>query len=580
MDAGHESVGARGLGPARRWIVLAALTVVALVLGIVGFERLPEGPRWSFGDSLMRSIQLFVFESNAPAPPIPWQLEIARFLAPAITAYAAVLAGLALFRDELRRLAIRLRARDHTIVAGLGGKGFRLASRFHRNGAHVVAIERDPAAPAIASCRERGIAVIVGDATDPRILAGAALARGRNLFVVCGDDGANADVAFAAQRAVGHAADAPAAFVHLDDLDLWRHLKGHQMASGEQPAVRTEFFNVADAGARLLLEHHPPFEPGEPAAHVVVCGTDGIGESVVLHVARRWLSDRGGPADLLRLTVTGPDAEANRARLLTDHPRLGEICDIHAGDPDPDGPSPTAAYVCTTPEARAASQALSLSASGALGGATAVVAVRDENEGIATTLSGAKGVVAFGYVDRALGSDLVRQSTTEVLARAKHDQYVRDELERGRTPAENPSMVPWHELDESLRQSNRRFAQAVGEKLRSAGIAVLPAPLADPSNPGEPLPEAQVEELAVDEHDRWCADLRADGWTRTDGPKDPERRRHPSLVPWEELSEDERDKDREPIRALPEMLAHAGFELRPTRGTLASGRPASPLTPA
>ena len=49
---------------ARRWTALAGLTVAALVLGYLGFERLPEGDEWSFGDSLHRSLQLFVLESG------------------------------------------------------------------------------------------------------------------------------------------------------------------------------------------------------------------------------------------------------------------------------------------------------------------------------------------------------------------------------------------------------------------------------------------------------------------------------------------------------------------------------------
>jgi hypothetical protein len=169
-----------------------------------------------------------------------------------------------------------------------------------------------------------------------------------------------------------------------------------------------------------------------------------------------------------------------------------------------------------------------------------------------------------------------------VLARAKHEQYVRDERRRGRTPEENPSMAPWHELGESLRQSNRRFAEGVGEKLRAARIAVVPAPLADPGAPAAALPEAQVEELAVAEHDRWCADLVADGWRHGPGAKDPERKLHPSLVPWDELSEEEREKDREPVRALPEMLARVGFELRPAGPAgdpAGAGRYAQPALP-
>lgn len=547
-----------------RWAVLGALTVLATVLGIVGFERLPQGGSWSFADSLYRSLQLFVLESGSVAPPVPWQLEVARVLAPALTVAAAVLTVLALFRERVRRLMVRLRARDHVVVAGLGSKGSPLALRLHEEGARVVAVERNADAPSIASARARGIPVVVGDATDPRILAQAALARARELFVVCAEDGTNAGVTAAARRALAGGSRVLRAFVHLDDLDLLRHLQGQELASGGGPGVRTEFFNLADVAARMLLEAHPP----GASPHVIVGGGEGLAESVVLHVAR----ERLGAGERLHVTVCGPDAEADRARLLARNPRLAAGAAVHAWELHPaaggkppaevaSAPPPAAAYVAGPTDARAVTLALALRATGFLDEAKVVVAVRDEDEGVATALGGASGVVAFGVLTRAMTSALVTQGTIEVLARAKHAQYVRDELARGSTPGTNPSMVPWSELDESLRESNRAFAAGVGEKLRAAGVAVVPAPLADPATaPG--LAEEQVEELAIAEHDRWCRDLVAQGWSHGPGPKDPERKLHPSLVPWEELSEDERDKDREPVRTLPEMLARAGFELR------------------
>ena len=562
--------------PATRWITLAGLSLVAVVLGLLGFERLPDGDAWSFGDSLHRSIQLFVLESGAVAPPVPWELEVARMLAPALTVAAAVLAATALFREQLRQLAVRLRARDHVVVAGAGSKGFQLARRLREQGEAVVVVERDPTSPGAEGCRVRGIPLIAGDATDTRILERAALERARRLFVLCGDDGTNADVAFAARQAAG-AGRGLDSFVHLDDLDLWRHLQGHELATASGSPVRTEFFNVADAAARLLLERHPPFERGAANPHIIVCGTEGIGESVALHAARASLAGRreaGAPANdgaaRLRVTICGPDASADRTLLLARHPGLTRLCDVgtlelHAGglaEPPSDLPPPTAVYVCVASEARGVTLALALRASGTAGSVPVVVTVRDEDEGMATALHPRGGVVPFGVITRVMTSDLVTRGTVEVLARAKHAQYVRDERGRGQTPASNPSMAPWHALDESLRQSNRRFAEGVGQKLRSAGIAVVPAPLADPSRADEILPDEQVEELAIGEHDRWCEDLIADGWRQGPGPKDPERKLHPSLVPWSELSEEERDKDREPVRALPEMLAHVGFELQ------------------
>jgi voltage-gated potassium channel Kch len=558
-----------------RWTVLAGLTVVAVVLGHWGFERLPDGDEWSFWDSLHRSVQLFVLESGGVAPPVPWQLEVARFLAPAITIAAAALALLALFREQARLLAVRRLYRDHIVVAGMGEKGFALAQRLVELGGQVVGVERDPSAPALAGCRARGIPVVIGDASDPAVLGRAALRRAPLLLVVCGDDGVNANVVAAARRVEGARL---AAFAHLADFDLWRHLSGHELAAVDGTGVLVEFFNVADAAARMLLESHPPFDPGTESPHVVVAGVDGIGESVVLNAARAWLAERPDPVSRMRLTIAGPDAAADLARLLESHPRLGGICDMRAWPPE-ESPAVTAVYVCSSPEGRAVSTALGLRASGLVDPAPIVVAVHDERAGVASALHDDGGVIPFGVVQRAVTPEVVTWGTTETIARAKHAQYVRDERARGQTPETNPSMAPWHELDESLQLSNRRFALGVGAKLREAGLVVVPAPLADPAAVESVLSATQVEELAIAEHDRWCADLIADGWRHGPGPKDPERKLHPSLVPWSELPEEERDKDREPVRALPEMLAHVGFELRPAGEGPPAARYAQPALP-
>ena len=45
------------------------------------------------------------------------------------------------------------------------------------------------------------------------------------------------------------------------------------------------------------------------------------------------------------------------------------------------------------------------------------------------------------------------------------------------------------------------------------------------------------------------------------GPRDPERRTTPYLVPWDELSEDVRDYDRLFVRRLPRVLAALGLQI-------------------
>jgi len=126
-------------------------------------------------------------------------------------------------------------------------------------------------------------------------------------------------------------------------------------------------------------------------------------------------------------------------------------------------------------------------------------------------------------------------------------------------------------------ESNRRFADSAGRKLQELGAALVPR------HPGELTPSELemspdvLDALARNEHVRWTDDLLALGWKRGEGPKDPESKRHPSLVPWENLPEVEREKDRDSIRALPVILAAAGYSiaLEPA-GKPAQNEPSTP----
>lgn len=148
----------------------------------------------------------------------------------------------------------------------------------------------------------------------------------------------------------------------------------------------------------------------------------------------------------------------------------------------------------------------------------------------------------------------------EVIARAMHERYLRERSDLGESPAENPTLVPWAELPESLRESNRSFARGIEEKLPLVGWELVEqggrAPLV--------VEPAEVELLAPQEHERWRRDLEADGW-RFGPDRDPERRLHPMLVGWEELPAAEREKDRRAVEEIPGLLAAVGYAVRRTR---------------
>ena len=57
------------------------------------------------------------------------------------------------------------------------------------------------------------------------------------------------------------------------------------------------------------------------------------------------------------------------------------------------------------------------------------------------------------------------------------------------------------------------------------------------------------------------ADRRRHGWTYATQ-RDNAAKKHPCLVPWEQLNETERDKDRDAVRNMPLLIEQAGFRVR------------------
>jgi voltage-gated potassium channel Kch len=564
--------GLRRLRPSgpTRGLILVILSVAVIVLGTLGFDR--QTPSNSPSDSAYSAVKLLLTDPGNVDKSEPTTLEIARWCG-LLFAGLAVLEGLwLLFRAQWERARI-FAARRHVVVAGLGEYGWQLARSFDAAGHQVVAVERDPANPAIVGCRERRIPVIVGDATDDHVIARAQVDRARYVIATCGDDAANVRIALGSGARTSGRANALSCFVHLDNLHLWPELKAGALTFRERLGARMEFFNVYEAGARILLDRHPPFPHDADGARVLVVGLDGIGESLVLLIAGSWRNRAGYPAGPLELTVVGPEAEARMASLVERHPQLDDIAALQVRDVPVDagelhrgeilaGRPFDSIYVCLGREGDGVAIALALALRLPAAAPPVVLVVRDEESGLAAASAegGARHVEPFGVLTRTLPPSLLVRGTNEVIARAKHEHYLRVEASKGIGSEANPSVVPWERLPESLKESNRAFADRLGPKLEATGCALAPNPLIGADANGFAFSDEEVEALGRIEHDGWVDALRRDGW-QPGAEKDPERKLHPLLVPWEQLTDEERDKDRDPVRALPAMLAAAGFEI-------------------
>ena len=141
----------------------------------------------------------------------------------------------------------------------------------------------------------------------------------------------------------------------------------------------------------------------------------------------------------------------------------------------------------------------------------------------------------------------------EYLAEAAHNIYCEDLKARGlQTYA---SCLTFEELPEDLKEQNRQNVKDIPGKLASAGFAMVPARSNEPpfNFPGDAL-----ERLAEVEHERWLEAKLANGW-RYAPETDKDKKLSQAFLPWTELPEAEKEKDRKLVQGIPEMLAQAGY---------------------
>ncbi len=150
------------------WLALGLLWALALYLAYVGFLRyaaLTGQPYTSF-DLIYLTIQLIGMNSGNVEPPVPWQLEVARFLLPLLTAWTAARALALIFHDRWQQFLMRTTWRNHVVICGLSQEGWLLAKGFASQGQRVVVITLDESSGLVGACRAFAV-VLIGDAADP-----------------------------------------------------------------------------------------------------------------------------------------------------------------------------------------------------------------------------------------------------------------------------------------------------------------------------------------------------------------------------------------------------------------------------
>ena len=428
-------------------------------------------------------------------------------------------------------------------------------------------------------------------------LGRAGLKRARR--VVIAEDGDESTWATARGVAAMDAANDKEIISNIEDTWLLERI------SQVDPDAHIRPFSYASGAARQVMLAHPPYllarAYGAPAQHIVIVGYDFVGQALLREFLVTSIS--WSPAEMM-VTIIDPNADKAAAQFRALHPGLAPYVrvtflkgDLTADDKDLEARfvmecdrSPVCAvYIAIEEEGRPLRFAVAIKdRAERMGWFRAPIFVlapdgaglpqmrqgvgklgqpfqrADKSPHIVTDLT----LVPFGGWHAALDGAGLLSKEFDDQARVFHNAY-RELVGANNKPTSElaPAQKPWPELSEEYRVSNRRVAAHLRAKLDAAGFDLASwleggctqgrAHMTHEVPPAAHVLDlddiAELDRLASLEHQRWSVDRALNGW-RYGRERNDQKRLHPMLVKERQLSEEEREKDRNNIRQTARLI--------------------------
>jgi RyR domain/TrkA-N domain len=563
----------------RSWIQGVA-GAIALALGYWGWTvKNPPTDLGGWVDNFFRTAQLITlqfptdFHGSIPVP-----LQIARLAVPLVAVLASFQALVSSITRPAR-LALLPHSSGHVIVCGSESLTDAALIALASRGRQVVMITPSIGAAQRDTLEGLGLTVIEADPMRPATIQSLHLPYAAALFLTGDDDVDNLSIAMLALSAAGKrpAALAPLVLaVRIDRENFAVELDSALDGLSRDHGVRYYRLCPDREGIRLELARFAPVllkDNIDTPSHVMVVGLSGNWRQAVAQIVA---ATQDHPDKRAVLTFVVDDNEAETVKHWHEaRPELDPLLEIAILPRQADAVLPSDAVVAPWREAYVAPQlavvllddagsiaaALALRRPGSvLGTDTVPILVHQTREDRLLARLGDARVsnrdmtrfVAVGGLVRAESIERVLDRKGDEIAIALHARYQDATKMLGwDSPAASKA---WDELAENLREANRAAAEHAPILFAAAGLRIVEA------GPGvEPvvLSSAELEFLARVEHRRWIADRVDRGW-HYGSTRDDHLMRHPALVPYESLKEDDREKDRNAVRVLLSVLAGQG----------------------
>jgi len=590
-------------------LVLLVSGLATLLLGWWGFlvQFTIVQNNGTLFDAFYRSIQLFWLRSGSEFyNPVP-QIEIARFAAVVIFTFSTIYVFSNVFNEQYRLFSLQSRTflstvlrryyrsftpkPGHVVICGAGFLGSALACHFHHEGREVIVLEKDEKKSEVKTCRENGALVLHRDAMNPGILESVRVQHAAEVFILTGDNSRNTDIASTCAKI---AMDRPeglsplSCHVHIEDANLSFALRQWENELSEKDIINFSFFNLYHATGRsaadCLFSKMLTEKVTDPV--LLIIGLGDFGKSLLINVVKRWRDTRFSVEGKITIVVIDKDADNRIDSFKAFFPGLDDFSTITPGKMDVHSgkfvrgeflvnitpQQLIGVFVCLRDEGDAASVGITLhealcSRYGCprAGPSTPWIIVRTVDEhGMTQVVRKMRKSLGWKIYPFPVLTDFCKNryenEILERLAKATHNDYCKREKKNEITEETNPSLALWNSLPEDLKDTNRAQARSLIENIRDYGYMIVMMRGLNETYLKFGEADPMITELAMKEHDRFVKMKRAQGYRW--GPKNDKLNKiNSTLIEWDKLPQEEKDKDIKTVLEMPKRLADVSLKL-------------------
>jgi len=561
------------------WWIIGVLGLFAFSLAIIGFNILyteAEVQRNLF-DLAFQSMKIFGMEFMDDFPsPLPWQLEVSRWLAPGVLLYTAGKAIMYFIRREFKSFFLQY-ARDHIIITSLNKKSRYLVSDLLKQGEKVIVLAGIENPKKLDQLEKEGAVIVEGDIACHKFLKNISGHRAKYFVFLEEDDELNIShtlsvYSFLTEKAnerkqtiFTHVADD----IKLNELLALNFFENYMADETVNNNCEIRIISMFERSSRILFNEYPPegsipINSDTAPVNVAIFGSGNLAQSMIIRLARL-----GHYANFKKIKITLFHYEDKIIRKMHQNfPGLMdliefenineqlELFDVEEFNIRQEKQAFNRVYLLCENDNLSSNILKKLTKNNSNEAIHVLLSLMNP-EGILNKWYHIKKIrnihlSKFNVIEKSFTKDALISEKIDELAKIIHKDYLGKLSDEARNDGK-PSRQVWDLLPIDFKNQNREQADHIQIKIKLAGYKYGPKGKIKDVDTIIQIPNDMIETLAKVEHNRWEAHMILSGWIYGKI-RDDENKIHTDLIPYEDLSEGTKQYDRNTIKNIPNLL--------------------------